>query len=178
MAGHDQQLVVDILCAAESMMPFTTAEAKIAATYMSARNYRDRDVIIQEGRRTNLDYMLLILDGEATFEALSGGGPSKPITVRVLGPGAVVGTMSMFDGEPRSLQGTASMPTRCAKLTSTQLQTLCREHPQVGVKLMAVICLNFSQTLRELTTKFKTHVRLNNVLNDELRGKDAERFNY
>ena len=29
---------------------------------------------------------------------------------------------------------------------------------------MAVICLNFSQSLRELTAKFKCHVQLNNVL--------------
>ena len=177
LAARDGQTVAEILCSAQSIMPFTVPEAKIAATYMSTCHYRERDVIIQEGGRTELDYLLLILDGEATFEASLGGGASKPVMVRVLGPGAALGSMSMFDGEPRSLHGIASMPTRCAKLTRVQLKALCREHPQVGVKLMAVICLNFSQTLRELTIKFKTHVRLNNVLNAELQGSDAQRFN-
>ena len=94
--------------------------------------------------------------------------------MKVLEAGMAFGIMSMFDGQARSLRGTASTPLRCALLTSAQLQALCQAHPQVGVKLMAVICFNFSQSLRELTTRFKCHVRLNNVLHAELMGKQNE----
>ena len=41
---------------------------------------------------------------------------------------------------------------------------------------MSVICLIVSMTLRDLTGKFKCHVRLNNVLNAELRGRQSERL--
>ncbi len=176
LTGYDRQLMVDILCGTASIMPLTESEAKIAAEHMSSRSYRQGEILIEEASRTRLDYMLWILEGEATFEALAGGGMSKPVIVRVLGPGSEVGTMSMFDGEPRALRGAANTPLRCAMLTRIQLKAMCEQYPQVGVKLMAVICLNFAMTLRELTTKFKVHVRLNNALNAELMVKDAARF--
>ena len=108
--------------------------------------------------------MLWILQGEATFEALAGRDTSKFVMVKVIGAGMAFEIMSLFDGQARSLRGIASVPFRCALLSSAQLQGLHQAHPRVGVKLMAVICLNFSQSLRELTTKFKCHVQLNNVL--------------
>lgn len=178
LSGTDKQTLVDILCDAATMMPFTAAEAKTAVAYMLLRSFREGEVIIAEGSRTNLDYMLWVLEGEATFEAFAGSGAGRSVTVTVLGAGSALGTMSMVDGEPRSLQGIASMPTRCAMLTRSQLKKLCRDHPQVGIKLMAVLCLIFSQTLRNLTTKFKCHVRLNNALNAELMGKDAASFEF
>ena len=173
LTSADRQEMVNILCNAASMMPFTTAEARVATTYMSSRSYHELEVIIEEGGRTNLDYMLWVLDGEVTFEGLTGGGVGQPITVNVIGAGSALGAMSMVDGQPRSLHGVATMPTRCAMLTRAQLQKLCREQPNIGNKLMAVLCLIFSQTLRSLTTKFKCHVRLNNVLSEELREQEA-----
>ena len=173
LAGHDLQLMVDIFCRAPSLMPFTASEAKVAASYLSARAYREGAIIIEEGSRIKLDRMMWLLQGEATFEALAGKGPGKPVTVRVLGPGSELGTMSMFDGEPRALRSTATEASRCALLTRDQLRALSKEHPQVSSKLMAVVCLNFALALRELTTKLKCHVRLNNTMHEELMGKDA-----
>ena len=96
--------------------------------------------------------------------------------VKVLGAGMAFGIMRMFAGDARSLRDVASAPSRCALLTSTQLQAPCQAHPQVGVKLMEVTCLNLTQSLLELTTKFGCHVRLNNVLHAELMGKKNECF--
>ena len=106
------------------------------------------------------------MQGEATFEALAGRDTSKSVLVKVIGAGMAFDITTLFDGQARSLRGIASVPSRCALLSSAQLQALHQAHPWVGVKLMGVICLNFSQSLRELTTKFKfkCHVQLNNVL--------------
>lgn len=172
LSGADKEIMEDILCAATTMFPFKIADAKIAVSYMSPRIYSEREIIVEEGGKDNLDFMLWLLDGEVSFEGLAGGGASQPVTVTVLGAGSAIGIMSMIDGGPRSLRGVATETTRCAKLTRAQLQNLCRDHPQVGIKLMAVLCLVFSQSLRNLTTKFKCHVRLNNALNAELRGRD------
>lgn len=174
LSDADSQLMASLLCNATSLIPFTKSEAKIAASYMSLRSYREGHIIVREGDATRLDRMMWILEGEVTFEALAGGGVSKSVTVRVLDAGAAFGFMSLFDNEPRLLQGTASLPSRCALLTRDQLQALCQQHPQIGTKLMAAICFNFSQALRGMTTKFKCHVRLNNVLNAELMDKEKE----
>lgn len=171
----DTDALVDILCGAAVLMPLNAADAKIAASYMAARQYRDREIIIEQGDKAHVDFMLWVLDGAATFEAVTPGS-GESVTVTVLGVGGTLGAMSLIDGAARSLQGVASEPTRCAMLTRAQLQKLCREHPAVGVKLMSVICLIVSMTLRDLTGKFKCHVRLNNVLNAELRGRQSERL--
>jgi CRP/FNR family transcriptional regulator, cyclic AMP receptor protein len=168
MQDSDVQQMVEILSSASSIMPFTEAEAKIATAYMIGRQFAEGDIIIHEGNRADLDYMLWILDGEATYEAMTAVA-SQSVTITVLGVGGTLGAMSLIDGSPRVLQGVAAMPTRCAMLTQAQLEKLCLEHPQVGVKLMSVICLIVSLTLRDLTEKFKRYIRLNSALNDELR---------
>jgi CRP/FNR family transcriptional regulator, cyclic AMP receptor protein len=168
MHDSDAQQMVEILTSATSIMPFTVAEAQIAAAYMIGRQFAEGETIIHEGNRADLDYMLWILDGEATYEAMTAVA-NQSVTITVLGVGGTLGAMSLIDGSPRVLQGVAAMPTRCAMLTQAQLEKLCREHPQVGVKLMSVICLIVSLTLRDLTEKFKRYIRLNNALNEELR---------
>lgn len=175
LSPYDAQAMAEILCAAATVMPFTAAEARIVTSYMAARQYDERQIMIEQGTKTNVDFMLWVLEGEATFEAIT-PGTGEAVTVTVLGVGGTLGAMSMIDGGSRSLQGVASEPTRCAMLTRAQLQKLCREQPAVGVKLMSVICLIVSLTLRDLTGKFKCHVRLNNVLNAELRGLQSARM--
>ena len=159
-------------------MPFKQSEVNVATSYMSARSYREGQSVMEEGSRAALDRMLWILQGEATFEALAGRGTSKSVMVKVLSPGMAFGIMGMFDGQARSLRGVASTPRRCALLISAKLEGLCRAHPQVGVKLMAVICFYVSQSLCELTTKFKCHIWLNNVLHAELLDKEGESFQF
>ena len=56
--------MVDILCSAASMLPFTPSEAKLAAACMSPCSYREREVILEEGSRKNLGYMLWVLEGK------------------------------------------------------------------------------------------------------------------
>lgn len=164
----DAELLVGFLCEAKSIVPLTQQEAKIAASYMRARQYTTGQVIIKEGDKTNANYMLWILDGETTFEA-SGAHESGPIVVTVLGPGATLGEMGLMDGAARSLTCTASAPTRCAALTRLMLQNMCADHPEMAAKLMSIICIGISVRLRDLTEKFKRYVRLNNAMNEELR---------
>ena len=172
MLPADLFVLVDILCNAALLTPFTTTEAKIAATYMTSRHFKEREVMIEQGARTDIDFMLWVLEGEATFEAVT-PGTRDAVTVTVLGVGHALGIMSLIDGAPRSLQGVATVPTRCAVLTRSQLQALCREHASIGVKLMCFLCLIVSAYLRDLTGKFKCHVRLNNALSAELRGRES-----
>lgn len=172
MAPGDLLVWVDILCGAAILTPFTPAEAKIAARYVTSRQFQEQQVMIEQGASTGVDFMLWVLQGEAAFEAMM-PGTSQAVTVKVLGVGDGLGIMSLIDGGARSLQGVAIVPTRCAVLTRTRLQALCREHPGVGVKLMSLLCLIVSATLRDLTGKFKCHVRLNHALSAELRGFES-----
>ena len=172
--SSDKQILIDILCSAASVMPFNRTEAEMVATYMQARQYAEHETMMEQGAKAQTSYMLWVLDGEVTLEAVT-PGTGESVTIKVLGAGGTLGVMGLTDGAAPTLQGVASTPTRCALLGRLQLQKLCREHPTVGVKLMSVLCLVLSSTLRDLTGKFKAHIRLNSVLNDELRGRQSER---
>jgi CRP/FNR family transcriptional regulator, cyclic AMP receptor protein len=164
----DASLLIEFLCTAECITPMSRQEAKIASSYMRARQYADGDVILKEGDKSNTNYMLWILDGEAVVEALS-TNLSNPITVTVLGPGTTLGELSLMDGGVRSLSCTAAGSTRCAALNKRMLQNMALDHPEVAVKLMSIIFIGVSVRLRDLTEKLKRYVRLNQTMNEELR---------
>ncbi len=168
MEALDATLLIEFLCTAECITPMTRQEAKIASSYMRARQYTDGDTILKEGDKSNTNYMLWILDGEAVVEALS-TNLSSPITVTVLGPGTTLGELSLMDGGLRSLSCTAAGNTRCATLTKRMLQNMALDHPEVATKLMSIIFIGVSVRLRDLTEKLKRYVRLNQTMNEELR---------
>ncbi len=168
MEALDASLLTEFLCAAEGITPMSRQEAKIASSYMRARQYADGEVIFKEGDRSNTNYMLWILDGEAVLEAVS-TNLSNPITVTVLGPGTTLGELSLMDGGVRSLSCTSAGDTRCATLTKRMLQNMAIEHPQVATKLISIIFIGVSARLRDLTEKLKRYVRLNQTMNEELR---------
>ena len=168
MEALDASLLIEFLCAAECITPMSRDEAKIASSYMRARQYADGDIILREGDKSNTHYMLWILDGDAVVEALA-SSLNSPITVTVLGPGTTLGELSLMDGGVRSLTCTASGNTRCATLTKRMLQNLATDHPEVATKLLSIIFIGVSVRLRDLTEKLKRYVRLNQTMNEELR---------
>jgi CRP/FNR family transcriptional regulator, cyclic AMP receptor protein len=167
MEALDASRLIEFLCTGECITPMSRQEAKIASSYMRARQYSDGDVILKEGDKSNTNYMLWILDGEAVVEALS-TNLSNPITVTVLGAGTTLGELSLMDGGVRSLSCTAAGNTRCATLTKRMLQNMAQEHPEVATKLMSIIFIGVSVRLRDLTEKLKRYVRLNQTMNEEL----------
>lgn len=163
----DKELLISMLCEARGITPMTRAEARIAASYMRARQYADNQILIKEGDKTDSDYMLWILHGEAVVESLP-TSDSAPITVTVLGPGTTVGELSLMDGGPRSLTCTASGDTRCAALTQRMLQRMAQEHPEVAIKVISSVFIGVTVRMRDLTEKLKRFVRLNQTMNDAL----------
>lgn len=164
----DAALLMDLLCGAASILPMSRLEATVVVDYMRARQYAPEEVIIRSGDKANVDYMLWILQGEASIEAVA-ANKGAPITMTVLGPGATLGEMGLIDGAPRSVNCVASAPLRCAILDKALLQQLHRDHPAVAAKLMSIICTSLSVRLRDITEKFKRYVQLNRALSEELR---------
>ncbi len=164
----DATMLIGFLCEAECITPMNRQEAKIAASYMRARQYADGEIILKEGDSTSTSYMLWILDGEAVVEALS-ADLSTPITVTVLGPGTTLGELSLMDGGARSLTCTASSHTRCAMLSKRMLQNMMLDQPEVATKLMSIVLMGVSVRLRDMTEKLKRYVRLNQTMSEELR---------
>jgi CRP/FNR family transcriptional regulator, cyclic AMP receptor protein len=162
----DEALATAYLCKAKSLMPLSLREAAVVVGYLQPRRYAAGEVLIQAGDGASSNYMLWILEGAATIEAVTSSAHNL-ITMTVLEPGSTVGEMGLMDGASRSATCTASTPMRCALLTRLPLQSLATRHPEVGVKLMFIVTIGVAIRLRDITEKFSRYVMMSNAMREE-----------
>jgi CRP/FNR family transcriptional regulator, cyclic AMP receptor protein len=162
----DQALAVQFLSRKDSVMPLSPQEASQVARYLLPRQYQPGEVLVREGD-TQSNYMIWILHGDATVEAVSASS-LHPLTMTVLQPGSTLGEMGLMDGSKRSVTCTASSTVRAAILTRQSLRTLSSRHPEVAVRLMSLVCMGISVRLRDVTDKFKRYVMMTHAMRDEL----------
>jgi CRP/FNR family transcriptional regulator, cyclic AMP receptor protein len=142
---------------------FTNAEATALGSAMLLVRAQPGQPLIVEGDVG--DWMLLLLSGtvDVTKRAVSdeilakargdvSADPAEPSRLSVIRTGAVVGEMSMLDGEPRYATCTALEPVEAGVLTRAAISQLIREQPAVGAKLLLRINQQFAQRLRNTST--------------------------
>ena len=169
----DRSLAMLFLCRKDSVMPLSAADAEVVVPYLLPRQFRPGEMLLREGD-TRSNYMLWILEGDATIEAVT-DGPLNPITMTVLQPGSTLGEMGLMDGARRSVSCTASSAVRAAVLTRQSLRALSARHPAVAVRLMSVVCMGIAARLRDTTEKFKRYALMNHAMRDELLGSTSRR---
>lgn len=154
------QRAADLLRSTTALIQLSAAEALTVVAYMELRRCAEGETIIRQGHRGGEDgFMALVIEGEITVEAVT-VSRTEPLTVNVLGPGNLMGEMSLMDGEARSATCTASTEVSCAVLTRTALQTLMAEEPTTAAKLLSAVAQRLSQRLRENDTKLQLYGQL------------------
>jgi CRP/FNR family transcriptional regulator, cyclic AMP receptor protein len=166
LSDSDRELTIGFLCQSESVLPMTPQDAAIVAQYLLPRRFCPGDVMLREGD-TRSNYMLWILDGDATIETDT-VSPMDSITMTVLQPGSTLGQMGLMDGHKRSATCTASSAVSAAILTRHSLRRLAARHPDVAVKLMSIICMGIAERLRDVTDKFGRYIMMTHAMRDEL----------
>lgn len=130
--------------------------------------------IVHEGETDDGDFMLLVLEGEISVESEPVQFDEDNLLVRVLGPGSLMGELSLLDGAPRSATCVASSDIFAAVLTRDRFLQLLHAEPHVGVKLLLAISKRLADHLRGTTHKVKLFAQMNKVLSEEL-AKTARR---
>ena len=105
-AEHAAQL----LSAPDALTHLTLEEARAVVTYMTPRFIPAGTTFIREGDAGDTGFMALLVEGDVVVERIT-VSRTEPVTIRVLGPGSLVGEMGLVDKEPRSASCTAS--TEC-----------------------------------------------------------------
>ncbi len=160
-------LAVEILQNSRTLMPLSHSEASLVAQHLQSRRYIFDEVILRAGDKSNSDYMLWILEGQAVVEAVS-ESPKNPVMVTVLESGSTVGEVGLLDGMARSATCTAGSALRCAMLTRSSLLQLSASHPEVAIKLVMIISFSVTARLRDVTDKFRRYVLMANAISEEL----------
>ena len=173
----DRQAVVDassaaheaahLLRAPTALMQLSEAEALTVVGFMQPRRYKAGTTVIRQGEADDTGFMVLVLGGEITVEKLQ-ASRNAPVTLSVLGPGSLIGEMSLVDGEARSASSTASTDVTCAVLTREALEALIAEQPATAAKLMTAIASRLAERLRESGQKLQVYARLVLTLQQEI----------
>ena len=124
-------------------------------------------VLFREGDTGSVNTMLLLLDGQVVVDA---GQPSdsQSVEIAVIGPGSIIGEMSLLDGAPRSARCTTVSPVKAAGLSRGGLERLIEEHPRVAAKLMVGIAQRIADRLRSVGHQLLFYAQIAATLENQL----------
>jgi CRP/FNR family transcriptional regulator, cyclic AMP receptor protein len=163
----EMAVAVELLQNSNTSLPLSREEAFLVAQHLQSRRYIFDQVFMRAGDKSDSDYMLWILDGQAIVEAVS-SDPKAPVMVTVLESGNTVGELGLLDGMGRSATCTSGSALHCAMLTRRSLLSLSASHPEVAFKLVLIISINVAARLRDVTDKFQRYVLMANAISAEL----------
>jgi CRP/FNR family cyclic AMP-dependent transcriptional regulator len=152
----------ELLRSSNALIQLSEAEALTVVSFMQLRRCAEGEAIIRQGDSGGSGddgFMALVVEGEVTVEALTVSRNGAQ-TVNVLGPGHLMGEMSLMDGAARSATCTASTEVRCAVLNRDALEALIAEEPATAAKLLSGVALRLSRRLREADGKLQLYSQL------------------
>lgn len=100
--------------------------------------------LIKEGDQGN--FLIMVLTGSVNVIKFDNTGKKQ---VASIGPGAVLGELSMFGNDPRFASCITAEPTDFAVLSRQSLNKILMDMPRIGNKLLLVILHMLSARLRE-----------------------------
>lgn len=167
-------LAARLLITPSALEELSEADAAAVVDAMRPRMFPAGAVIMQEGDATDSDFMLLVLEGEFSVENHHTSG-TEDMVLRLMGPGSLIGEMSLLDGAPRSASCVAHTDLLAAELRRDAFLQLIHDQPEVGVRLLLAIAKRMADHLRDATRKLKLMATMNRALSDSLapRGDDA-----
>jgi CRP/FNR family transcriptional regulator, cyclic AMP receptor protein len=105
------------------------------------RTYAAGDELVRQG--TPGVGLFVLVSGRVRVAARQEGGDSRELAV--MGPGEVLGEMSLLDDLPRSATVTALEPTQALLLPFQDFRAALREDPDISIKLLAVVSRRLRQ---------------------------------
>lgn len=157
----------ELLTAPNALIHLTLEEARVVVGYMSPRFIPADTTFIREGDAGDDGFMALLLEGEVVVESVT-VSRTEPLTIRVLGPGSLVGEVGLVDKEPRSASCTTSADSLCAILTRDALEALINEEPKIASKLLLAIAARLAERLRDNARKLRLYAKLAKAMQLEI----------
>jgi CRP-like cAMP-binding protein len=165
ISGSD--LAARLLSAPEALTGLTMEEALVVVRYMTPRFFPANTRFIREGDAGDSGFMALLIDGDVVVERVT-VSRTEPVTIRVLGPGSLIGEIGLVDKEPRSASCTAGTDVWCAILTREAIEAMIKRDPVVAARLLLGVSANIAERLRDTNRQLKLYARLATAMREEL----------
>ncbi len=159
-----------LLRSEKALIQLTPGEARKVVSYMEMRLCAEGEAVIRKGDSGNSGddgFMALVVDGEVTVEGVMVSWVS-PVEVNVLGPGNLLGEMSLMDGAARSATCTARTKVRFAVLTREALGALIHEDSTTAAQLLSAVALRLGHRLRQTDDKLQRYAQRMQTMQEEI----------
>ncbi|MDH5544465.1 MAG: cyclic nucleotide-binding domain-containing protein [Gammaproteobacteria bacterium] len=144
--------LIDFLNQQKLCQSLTVKEVQILLDYTEIVTYKKGDVIADIGEIGEALYF--VLKGESGLFFDEGSGETE---VGIIHPGELMGEMSFFDMEPRSVRAKAmTKETQLLKLPRTMYNRLRVEHPYIAVNLLEHAIVSLDHLFRRLSSDVAT----------------------
>lgn len=162
LSAHGELLQVSPL-----LRDFTPQEADLLGESMLRVRAEPGQLLISEGEAS--DWMMILLQGKVdvakrkvgtTFDSEEPGDVTR---LAVIKEGAVIGEMSMLDGEPRYASCWALSQVEAAVLSRGAVAHLIATHPGVGAKLLVKLTQLLAQRLRNTSSQLVKNLQRQRV---------------
>lgn len=174
-ASDGAAYAAQLLASPESQMPLEAEEAEAVVRYMTAEFIPAGTTFIREGDTGQSGFMALLIDGDVVVERVTTNA-AEPVTVRVMGPGSLIGEIALVDSEPRSASCTASTDVWCAILTREAMERMMRDDPAVAARLLFRMSAHIARLLRDTNRQLKLYARLATAMHDEMQAQATAPF--
>jgi len=161
------EFAAQLLSAPEAMTGLTLEEARVVVGYMSPRFVSANTTFIREGDASDSGFMALLIEGEVVVERVTVSN-NEPVTIRVMGPGSLIGEIGLVDSEPRSASCTANTDVWCAILTRDGINAMIQRDPVVAARLLLGVSASIAERLRDTNRQLKLYARLATAMREEL----------
>jgi len=131
-------------------------ELQALARYMYAYSAKPGERLLCEGSEGN--YLVLIITGQV--EIVKQDFQGKVSVLAQLGPGKVIGEMSLIDKEPRSATAIAKNDVSFLVLTRRDFEVVVDENPRLAFRFVKQLAKINSQRLRQTTGKLLANLRV------------------
>ena len=170
-------LAADLLRKPPALLGLTDAEARCVVGHMQLFDFAKGSLLLRESDSAATGSMLLVLSGEVSVEITEPGKPGDAVSISAQGAGALLGEMSLVDGEPRSTNCTALSAVQAAGLSRSGLELLIEQQPKVAAKLLAEVASIIANRLRALSDQLRLYASLTESMQREIeRLKKANPF--
>ncbi|HZP91735.1 MAG TPA: cyclic nucleotide-binding domain-containing protein [Burkholderiales bacterium] len=142
------QQIFEMIGHSKFFADFTREDVERLVGFMQVYRANAGQMLIREGDVD--DYMLLIIQGHVDIVKADSHGKQQPMTS--VGPGAMLGEMSMIDGEPRFASCVANEPTTFAVISRDSMVQIILEEPSLGAKVLIKLVTVLSQRLRHTSS--------------------------
>jgi CRP-like cAMP-binding protein len=151
--GDDQHIeLTEFLSQQYLCESLTIKEVRTLLDYTELVELKRNDVIADIGEVGEALYF--IVKGEAALVSVEG---ANDLEVGRISEGEMMGEMSFFDRQPRSIRMVAqSSDTRVLKLTRTMYQRLRVEHPYIAVNLLEHAIISLDHLFRQVSSDVAT----------------------